>query len=449
MSERNFFQTIPERLKVNLSRVMNLNLQMVRSTDAESRIMSSAGMVSSVVARKFALWRKAMLWTAAVTLFLNGIIHLVKFETAEDQIRKQTAAGAELQMEQMEQMYPPNGVPPAETLVQNFGFSWADAQEADYFDVRRAVAQAQADNTISTIGTDNLDIMTGLSAMLLLTVFAATVFVVLAAVFWTKGKLTRIFSAIAFAAIFFSPFLLALIPFSKIMDFDHVQGGLKMRENVEQIVGVSMAVIMMQYVLPRAIALFSGVIRSSMSVKTLIPESALPGWTAIILGPLYSVFLLLVLGFVNQVYPDVKLLFGVLFLCIAPLMFLLRFRSVVRPQEDSHVGENVGSVRTLSAVFTSAGVFLIAMFLMDIDQFRAVDAINLIFAVIGSVVLMTVVGADVNLKLLQAVHAESDEKYTEEMRISLHRKLGELRAGTENSPQPPPLVVEEGQPATE
>ena len=47
-------------------------------------------------------------------------------------------------------------------------------------------------------------------------------------------------------------------------------------------------------------------IRSSMTLKTLVPESPMTGWAAALVAPLYSIFLLVVFALVNQAYGNVS-----------------------------------------------------------------------------------------------------------------------------------------------
>ena len=95
---------------------------------------------------------------------------------------------------------------------------------------------------------------------------------------------------------------------------------------------------------PRAIAPFPGVIRSAMTLKTMIPESPMPGWAAVVMAPLYSIFVLVAFALVNQVQGNLLLIIALLCMMLAPMVYVWWRKKVMRPHRPEEVSTSIGSV---------------------------------------------------------------------------------------------------------
>ena len=64
--------------------------------------------------------------------------------------------------------------------------------------------------------------------------------------------------------------------------------------------------------------------------QTLLPEHAAPGWVAAIVGPLYAVFLVVMITILNQMTGNLVLVAGIVCLMIAPLVLVRAARELLR-----------------------------------------------------------------------------------------------------------------------
>jgi hypothetical protein len=112
------------------------------------------------------------------------------------------------------------------------------------------------------------------------------------------------------------PLLVAAWPWSSSLDFAHLdqnQFGAAAQQGkvVKQQVALAIAALLMTTIAPKLIALFPGIIRSSLALKTLLPEVAAPGWLVVMFAPFLVGFLMLIVCFLSQVQGSWLLLGGV------------------------------------------------------------------------------------------------------------------------------------------
>jgi len=91
------------------------------------------------------------------------------------------------------------------------------------------------------------------------------------------------------------------------------------------------AVIYTALLIPSVFAIFPGVLRACLRVKTLLPGTVTPGWCLMSVIPLYLVFAILVLAAINVIFQSPELTTSLALLLIAPLLYLVNLRSLLRP----------------------------------------------------------------------------------------------------------------------
>lgn len=145
-------------------------------------------------------------------------------------------------------------------------------------------------------------------ALLIVPVFVGGVLSLWAAWRWRDVRTSRRLARIGFLVTFLAPFLVAALPISRFLDHGPIseREGSSLNLALSTMVGLRFSFLLGS----RAIALFPGIIRASMALKTLLPESPMPGWAAALLAPMYSIFLLVVFARIVQLQGNFLLLIG-------------------------------------------------------------------------------------------------------------------------------------------
>jgi hypothetical protein len=140
--------------------------------------------------------------------------------------------------------------------------------------------------------------------------------------------------------------------------------------------------------------------RSSMALKTLLPEAAAPGWLTVVFAPFLAGFLLLVLSFLSQSQGSWVLLAAMLSLCAAPVIYVRRAADLVRPHTAEEVGAVVGGIRRLGGATNTIGYGLLIWYLFDFDELSWTTAIHMLLEAGGGILMTMVVISDITIALL-------------------------------------------------
>jgi len=262
----------------------------------------------------------------------------------------------------------------------------------------------------------------------------ACVFVFKAGLGWAQVKRTRSLARLAWFFLFVVPILLALIPATKLMGSDHFSS-----YGESQMFGLMWGSIMVLTIAPSVLGLFPAIIRSSLTIKTLLPESPMPGWVAAIVAPFYALFFLLILVVAIQVD---QLLLSLSMLCftLAPVFVLINTDRLVQPSREADAMKTVLAVRRKTVVAVVVGLvaallwFLKHMESWDLDFLSVVAFVGKLLA---SFLILTVVTSDFLLGMFKAAHDRECLMRTEGMVDALGQRftdldtlgLTELRAG--------------------
>jgi len=204
--------------------------------------------------------------------------------------------------------------------------------------------------------------------------------------------------------------------------------------------GLSVAIAMGVLVAfgPRVIGLFPGLIRSCLTLKTLLPESSAPGWVALIIAPFYAVFFAVVLIASIQADYSWMLSMSALFFTISPLFVILRWRRVASPMTQQQAHSAIRSTRRLSGVFAALGVIFFGILMITQIAVEAIDtmtAVTSLLAVLANILLVTVVMSDLMLGMLHRAFEETTAFQTGDMHAALAGRYAELRKSGISKPQ--------------
>ncbi|MEM8882905.1 MAG: hypothetical protein AAGD14_02445 [Planctomycetota bacterium] len=383
---------IGELVKRSLRRVSKSNFQHLEVLPSEQELLSERG-VKDEFAQRYAAWRRAILLLGAAAMVFWFVVEIATFESTEDRLRRTTLESAEKQHGSL-----------------------------DMF--QQQMVEQQLDQQVRMLGEDNLGIMDGVSWIVTFAILVGAVFMVLAARSWADVRKSRRWARYAFFVVFLTPFAIAAIPFTAFMDFSHL--GANETSMVTMLLGSTLGGKIFLLVAPRALTLFPASIRSSMTLKTMIPESPLPGWVTALFAPTYPGFLILGVALVNQMQGDYKLLLGLICLVIAPLVYLRRGREILRPHTTDEVDTIVASARKQALVFNLIGGALIGMAVLDLEFFSAGDAARFAASFGGNFLLVTVFASDLMLALMYISHRQSDEYSESDFLKEASRKFAGL-----------------------
>ena len=236
-----------------LVRAVSGDFQKNHASDDERQQMAQAPQpVADPLAQDYVAWRRAVLWVGGVLLGAGALIGLAEHQ-------KLAEKGAHEQLA-------------------------AQGQAAIGVDLQNAVEQLTRQ-----VGANNLAIMDGLMDFLLFMKVLVAVLALTAAWKWLHVRRSRALTRWALIAALVIPLLVSAWPWGQFLDFDHLQrdfgAGAEAVKKAKDMVALLIASSLVSTIAPKLIALFPGIIRSAMTLKTLLPEAATPGWLVVVFGP--------------------------------------------------------------------------------------------------------------------------------------------------------------------
>ena len=359
-----------KRLRRSLRRVASADFQQDEATEGErARLVQGAVPVTTRVAQDYAAWRRPILWMAGAATLAN-------------------------------------------VSLEFFGYD--------------SLAVVLPRNLLVVIGEKNATLLEWLARAPMLVGCFGSLLVLSAAIAWRRVRLSVQLARYGWLLMFAMPFLLAVLPYARLLDLDELEPTL--RETVRSAIGAGFALSIFMSVGPRTLALFPGIIRSSLALKTMLPEAPLPGWTVALVGPLYSVFLLVFVSGIIQTQGSFYLLSGVACLTLSPIFYVIHHKNLIRPQSAADAAQLVRSVKRQVRLLSLAGLTLVSIFIVQGSNFGPVQLLGFLTGIVGNVVLLTVVGADFMLSVLRSAHVQHKASQGTELQASLSEKLEALES---------------------
>ena len=263
-----------------------------------------------------------------------------------------------------------------------------------------------------------------LVTLLFFTAPTATSFMGLAALGWLDVKRSRRLARVAWAVLALTPIALALVPWRSLISGSGGSPDAMTMANIG--VGLYASVILFAKIVPLVLGLSLGIMRSSLILKTLLPESPVPGWTVVVFAPLYCVFFVSMMVWIIQFQGGLLIMLGVACLLVAPIIYLLNTRQLTQPCKPEELGERVLKVRTQAIIATAVGaVFLIASILEN-AEIGFLDAVQILFTFGAGFFTILVVASDFILALLQYGYRQGKAFHGSELALALEGKVHEL-----------------------
>ncbi|MCI0455464.1 MAG: DUF4339 domain-containing protein [Gemmataceae bacterium] len=194
--------------------------------------------------------------------------------------------------------------------------------------------------------------------------YALPAAVVLAAVFWSTRKLSSRLIAYGWAVSFLGPILLLLVPGTWLVDLQAVNPQEQAQAQVGARLGFGVLVFLwLCLTLPVfIISMGFGVQRACLRLKTLLPESVIPGLFLAAAAPILPLVLLPLFALINQLGGSTLLLLGMLLLMASSLVYAFRARDFIRPLVTASDFQRVRVVQWIAKGTFWGGVFLLMLF---------------------------------------------------------------------------------------
>jgi hypothetical protein len=358
-------------------RAVTADFQRERAADDErAELAAMTPPIGDPLAQDYVAWRRAVAWVGGVLLMVGCLIAVVEHRTVAEQAAHAQIAAAR-----------------AQAAAAGQGFEGLDLP-------------ALIGEVTKGFGKDNLAILDGLNEFLLFVKLAVATLLLAAAWQWRRVRRSRSLARWGWLAALVLPLLVSVWPWAQSLDFSHLDlndgfGGVVQNGKLaKQQVALALAGLLMATLVPKLIALFPGIMRSSMALKTLLPEAAAPGWLTVVFAPFLAGFLLLVLSFLSQAQGSWLLLAAMLLLGAAPLLYVRRAADLVRPHTAEEVGTVIGPIRRLAGLTNALGVVLLVWYVFDFDDLSWATAVHMLLEAAGGILLTMLVITDITLALL-------------------------------------------------
>ena len=239
----------------------------------------------------------------------------------------------------------------------------------------------------------------------------------LAARKWVDLRKSRSLARFAWLLQFVGPFLIFLVPLSFFVDDDMVLAQL----------GLGAVLVLA----PKIFGLFPGLIRCSLTVKTLLPETSTPGWLGIIIAPTYSLFL--ALATITAIQASEFILgIGFALLAIGMTVVIFRAQQLLKATDQQDASDTVKGLKKRQMIFQISGIACIGVsvfFQVENIDFGFVNNLFLfVFSFIANVTLLTVVMSDFMLGMIRQGQLQAVAFSGTPLEKSLNQRLDDLAA---------------------
>ena len=231
---------------------------------------------------------------------------------------------------------------------------------------------------------------------------------------WTKLLLSFRILLAGFVVSFFVPMLISFCPWSW---WEGAAAGGEPESPLARFTGtieeLRDSIEYLCMLLPTVLSLIPGVQRAGLRVKTLLPESMLPGWFLVASAPFYALFLFVIFVAINQAAGDLLFLAGFFLFLAAPLMYVVRANVFTSPLTSSEDYRRLRRVQKLVGALTVlAGTMLVAylvtqqvlgVHLVGTDPrtsvLRPLHLVGFFLELFGRSLFMTLLGADLFMRM--------------------------------------------------
>lgn len=353
--------------------------------DERAQLVALPSPIDDPLAQDYVAWRRSVLWIAGVMLGLAFLIAVADHKSIVTLMAS----------------------------LQN-----ADGQQVDVTQMAKE------------LGKDNVELIDNLMLFNLLLKGVIATLVILAALRWHAVSRSRSLSRWAWLAALVVPLVVMAWPWAHSLDFSHLERGMNAMPGADKAVKGMFALLFALSTLlmlgPKLIGLFPGIMRSSLALKTLLPEAAAPGWLTVVFAPILIGFLLFLLCFTSQAEGSYLLLGGLLLLAFGSMNYLRRARDLVRPHTPQEASTLVRGIRHQAKLFSGAGIALVAIYLVRSEAISWLSLIHMALEAVGGILLTMLAISDITLAVLAFSQQQGAAFQDSGLRVDYERRLASL-----------------------
>ncbi len=180
--------------------------------------------------------------------------------------------------------------------------------------------------------------------------------------------------------------------------------------------------------LPKVFAIFPGLIRACLTLRTLLPESPMPGWICMLVAPLYCLFFALIVIVAGQAGSP-TLFGGFIALLLAPLFVVLDARKLCAPMDEAGMNVSLAALRSRIFITTVVGLVLVAVASYSLISEMNVGVGNVLSIgalLVGNIFLLTLVAADFLTGLMRSAFEQDMELVGGPLHAQLRARFTQL-----------------------
>ncbi len=298
------------------------------------------------------------------------------------------------------------------------------------FGLTVAMAVNIVDEVKSGFGSDNLPIVRVILIGLLLVKIITPALLIHAALKWTDIRASRQAARRAVFLTFFGPLLIFLLPVTGLSSPQELRNhGI---QTADQLMGIStiVGVSALLTLLPHFLGLFPGIIRACMTLRTLVPESPLPGTIIALILPLFAILLLIALALVAQAGRGILFL-GVAGMLCLPVFLFWNIRLLLKPMDGITMNAKIGPLRKSASLAWDIGLLLIVADLYQIWKGWGLrldlsTVIASLCNLIGVIILVTLAGTDFLLGLMKFTFDQDKELHDTQLYRDMDARFKDL-----------------------
>ena len=269
-------------------------------------------------------------------------------------------------------------------------------------------------------------------------------FALLALKHWSNYKKSYTYLAISWGIGFAVPFIFAVIPVRLFLKHvpppDNINGMPinpvlleEMLKKLELEIGMGFGMYSFIILAPAILTVFPALIRSSLYIKTLIPQSPVPGWITVTVPIFYVMLTVGFFAMLNQLAGDLIMLAALFFLLLSPLTFMFRAKKLTSSLSSEEAYPIIRRLRRIATTLMLISVVLLVVFIFNSPIIEALELINSLSFVqmsidfVGKYFITTLVGGDIIVRLLIGLRERDLETPpTPEITTKLSGRLDEL-----------------------
>ena len=378
------------------TRIMASNFTKAHASEQERKSLIEAKVqIRSTTSQNYAAWRRAMLWFASVGLTVSALSGTIDY----------------------------------------FRELFDSSSLSEFIPVEITQQIGPANTNVLNNMVKNPAVLTVIRTILLLFKILAPICVIMAARQWTDVKRSRRLAWIGWLAVFIGPFFALILPIPSLMSNNYGIGGAifnyqgvtvdlaPARLGMFSVFGMLFALVSLA---PHVLSVFPGILRACITLRTLAPESPLPGWISMLVAPLYAMLFAIIVVVAAQ-SNHLILAAGLAFIMGLPLLTLLNVPHLSRPMKPDEMNQLLEKYKNKQSVLQWAGIILILIASGEyLERLGVWRIITTTLELVASIFFMTMVASDFILGLMRVAHEQSKSLQSSPLFPDLDRRYHDL-----------------------